>query len=55
MTDLAHEYEGEQGVECWNCFGKGIYYDCFEEFACLDPEAGCDVCEGKGYFREAGE
>lgn len=42
-------------VECWNCHGEGIVYSCFEEFACIDPEGGCDdcvqrcdVCEGRG-------
>jgi hypothetical protein len=36
--------EGE-GAECWNCGGEGVIYSCFEEYACLDPEGGCDACE----------
>lgn len=41
-------------VDCWNCDG-GYVAHCFEEFACIDPESGCDdclrkcdVCGGKG-------
>lgn len=30
--------------ECPNCAGEGIVYSCDEEFACLDPEGGCDLC-----------
>lgn len=29
---------------CWNCHGEGFVYDCFEEYACVDPEGGCDLC-----------
>lgn len=31
--------------DCPNCGGEGVVYCCFEEFACLDPEGGCDDCE----------
>jgi hypothetical protein len=31
--------------ECWQCGGEGVTYSCFEEFACIDPEGGCDECE----------
>ena len=30
---------------CWQCGGEGVVYDCFEEYACVDPEGGCDLCE----------
>lgn len=30
---------------CPNCGGEGIVYCCFEEWACVDPEGGCDLCE----------
>ena len=30
---------------CPNCGGEGIVYSCFEEWACIDPESGCDLCE----------
>jgi hypothetical protein len=30
---------------CPNCGGEGVVYSCFEEFACIDPESGCDLCE----------
>ncbi len=29
---------------CWNCGGEGVVYDCIEDFACIDPEGGCDLC-----------
>lgn len=32
-------------VECWNCGGEGYVSCCFEEYACIDPEGGCDECE----------
>lgn len=30
--------------DCWNCAGEGFVSDCWEEYACLDPEGGCDLC-----------
>jgi hypothetical protein len=30
--------------DCPNCGGEGFVADCFEEWACLDPEGGCDLC-----------
>lgn len=30
--------------DCWQCGGEGWIANCFEEFACLDPEGGCDDC-----------
>lgn len=30
--------------DCPNCGGEGFYYSCDEEFACIDPEGGCDLC-----------
>jgi hypothetical protein len=29
---------------CPNCGGEGYVYVCFEEYACIDPEGGCDLC-----------
>jgi hypothetical protein len=29
---------------CPNCGGEGVYFDCFGEWACIDPESGCDLC-----------
>ena len=41
--------------ECYNCGGEGVVCSCYEEWACIDPEEGCDlcarrcdVCQGKG-------
>lgn len=30
--------------QCWNCDGDGYVYSCFEEYACVDPESGCEEC-----------
>lgn len=43
MGEPVFEYEPLTS-ECWQCGGEGIVYDCFEEFACLDPEGGCELC-----------
>lgn len=32
------------GEDCPECGGDGYTYDCFEEFACIDPESGCQDC-----------
>jgi len=62
MTGCYEDYLEPDPVECWNCGGEGYVSSCFEEFACIDPEGGCeecerrcDVCGGKGAFpaREA--
>ncbi|MGX1096546.1 hypothetical protein [Amorphus sp. MBR-141] len=48
------DFDGDDST-CWKCGGEGFYADCFEEFACIDPEGSCDlctrrcdVCRGKG-------
>lgn len=39
------DYEDfDDSEDCPNCGGEGIVYNCFEEFACIDPEGGCDLC-----------
>lgn len=52
------DYDDDLDNECWNCGGEGYYGSCFEEFACVDPEGGCDecirtcdVCKGHGVLR----
>lgn len=30
--------------DCWNCGGEGYVSDCFEEYACLHPDDGCELC-----------
>lgn len=32
------------GEDCPECGGDGYTYDCFGEFACIDPESGCQDC-----------
>ncbi len=38
------DYDEFDDEECSNCGGEGFYYSCDEEFACIDPEGGCDLC-----------
>jgi hypothetical protein len=37
-----HDYDAD---ECWQCHGEGFVYSCHTEYACIDPEGGCDLCE----------
>ena len=41
-----HDFDDfdEMDNSCPNCGGEGYVYSCFEEFACIDPEGGCDLC-----------
>lgn len=57
MSGSFIDYDGNEVHECWNCGGEGTIADCFEEFACLSPDEGCDdctrpcdVCDGRGSF-----
>ncbi len=39
------QYDYDEPEEtCWNCSGEGFVSSCFEEWACVDPESGCDLC-----------
>lgn len=42
MTDTPDDYDDDD--VCPNCGGEGYVADCFEEWACIDPESGCDDC-----------
>lgn len=45
MSDDPHDYDDHDPDDsCPNCGGEGYVYDCFEEYACVDPESGCDLC-----------
>ena len=39
---MADDFDDDD--ECWNCGGEGYVYDCFTEYACINPEDGCDLC-----------
>ena len=30
--------------DCWQCGGEGFVYNCMTEYACVDPEYGCNMC-----------
>ena len=55
----AEDFEYDDTVECWQCYGVGMVAGCFEDCcsgADCDPEdaeyccapSRCDVCNGKG-------
>lgn len=47
LRQLTGEDHGPDFLDdcCPNCGGEGVIYSCQEEYACVDPEGGCDVCE----------
>lgn len=38
-------FPDDETDECPNCGGEGVIYMCQTEYACVDPEGGCDLCE----------
>ena len=44
-TPPEYDEMDDQDECCPNCGGEGVVYSCFEEWACVDPEGGCDLCE----------
>lgn len=40
--DFHDDYDDDGG--CYECGGEGFVSDCVEEWACVDPEYGCDYC-----------
>lgn len=38
-----YEDEGDTS-DCHNCHGEGFVAHCFEEWACMYPDEGCDLC-----------
>lgn len=34
----------DYGEDCANCGGEGFVAHCFQEFACVYPDLGCDLC-----------
>ena len=41
---IAAEYDDYEDDGCYECGGEGFVSDCVEEWACVDPEYGCDYC-----------
>lgn len=39
-----YEYDDDLDGSCWNCNEEGYVYDCVTDYACIDPEGGCDLC-----------
>lgn len=38
------DFDYGEDDDCPNCGGEGFVASCFEEWACIDPEGGCDLC-----------
>ena len=45
MSDADFDDFDDTSEGCPNCGGDGVIYMCFSEYACFDPEGGCDLCE----------
>lgn len=43
-TEATCDLDFDEPDDCPNCGGEGYVSSCFEEYACLDPEEGCDLC-----------
>ncbi len=41
---LQDEFDDYDDSECANCGGEGFVSSCFQEFACMYPDEGCDAC-----------
>lgn len=37
-------YDEDDTSDCANCGGEGFVSHCFEEWACMYPDEGCDQC-----------
>ena len=42
--DYAYDEDDYDPRDCPNCGGEGYVANCIEEYACIDPESGCDLC-----------
>lgn len=40
----ADDYYDDRDDCCYECGGEGFVSDCVEEWACVDPDYGCDYC-----------
>jgi hypothetical protein len=43
-SDVMPDWAYEDDAECQACDGEGFTANCFEPFACIDPEGGCLDC-----------
>ena len=41
---IADDVDYDDNGDCWNCGGDGFVSSCFEEYACIYPDEGCDQC-----------
>lgn len=42
MSIDPHDYDETE--DCGNCGGEGYVSHCFQEFACMHPDDGCEDC-----------
>lgn len=50
-TDPYWDYDDSE--VCWNCGGEGFVAHCFEEWACMYPDEGCELCMRRCEFCDA--
>jgi hypothetical protein len=41
---VGYDLDDYDDGDCGNCGGEGYVSHCFEEYACVDPDGGCDLC-----------
>ncbi len=39
-----YDFDYDETEECANCGGEGYVSHCFEEWACMHPDEGCNLC-----------
>jgi hypothetical protein len=42
--DAYEDYDGSFDGGCYECGGEGFVSNCVSDYACIDPEYGCDLC-----------
>lgn len=44
MTERDDYDDYDDDSDCANCGGTGYVANCYSDYACVDPEEGCDQC-----------
>ena len=44
FVDDGEYFDDLDDEPCWNCGGEGYVASCDEQWACLHPDEGCDLC-----------
>lgn len=44
IEPMHDHYDDFDDGDCPECHGEGFVSSCVSEYACIDPEGGCDLC-----------